>query len=31
MIIANTCVAKFDINFIGWLEQQLGKIDNLIC
>ena len=31
MIIANTCVDKFDINFIGWQEQQLGKIDNLIC
>ena len=27
----NTCVDKFDINFIGWQEQQLGKIDDLIC
>ena len=31
MIIKNTCVDKFDINFIGWQEQQLGKIDILIC
>ena len=31
MIITNTCVDKFDINFIGWQEQQLGEIDNLIC
>ena len=31
MIITNTYVDKFDINFIGWQEQQLGKNDNLIC
>ena len=31
IIITNTCVDKFDIYFIGWQEQQLGKIDNLIC
>ena len=31
MIITNKCVDKFDKNFIGWQEQQLGKIDNLIC
>ena len=30
MFITNTRVDKFDINFIGWQEQQLGKIDNLI-
>ena len=30
-IITDTCVDKFVINFIGWQEQQLGKIDNLIC
>ena len=31
MIMTNTCVNKFDINFLGWQELQLGKIDNLIC
>ena len=31
MIITNTCVDKFDINFIGCQEEQLGKNDNLIC
>ena len=31
MIITNLCVDKFDIKFIGWQEQQLGKNDNLIC
>ena len=31
MIITNTYVDKFDMNFIGGQEQQLGKIDNLIC
>ena len=31
MIKTNTCVDKFDINYIGKQEQKLGKIDNLIC
>ena len=31
MIITNICVDKFDMHFIGWQEQQLGKIDNFIC
>ena len=31
MIITNTSVDKYDINFIGWQEQQLGKNDHLIC